>query len=116
MMADTLIAPARGAPLLRFSWRLIPTPLSDSVRRRRRQGAVRMRVVPAAISDGVFLDAVAPLGPPQVRACCAHLVGCAVHQLPYDAEFAACTCPVDVGSIRHEPRLSGAAVGASKAT
>jgi hypothetical protein len=33
--------------------------------------------------------------------CCAHDAACAVHQSPYDAGYAECTCVLNAGSIRH---------------
>jgi len=59
--------------------------------------------------------AVTASAPPQPRICCAHLIGCAIHQLPYDAGYAPCTCPVGIGSIRHEARLSAPENGTSLA-
>jgi hypothetical protein len=38
----------------------------------------------------------------RTRYCCDHGAECAVHQLPFDSEYARCTCPVGIGSVRHE--------------
>jgi len=34
--------------------------------------------------------------------CCEHAAGCAVHEEPYDAQYVSCSCPVGMGSLRHE--------------
>jgi hypothetical protein len=61
------------------------------------------------LPEQMLLDVTVPVQPQ----CCAHITECAVHRMPYDAEFAACTCVVGVGSVRHEAILKDTSVGPS---
>ncbi len=62
---------------------------------------VKTTMMSTAFSNKVPLDVTVSAQPQ----CCAHGTECAVHQMPYDAEFAVCTSSVGVGSVRHEAIL-----------
>jgi hypothetical protein len=62
-----------------------------------------------SLPEKMLLDVTVPSQPQ----CCAHITECAVHQMPYDAEFAACTCLVGVGSVRHQAMLKDTSVAPS---